>query len=248
MPLPIIGEQLYVLAKVDSTNTYAATQCKAGKASCGSVYFTHEQTQGRGQKGRKWVSEKSKNLLFSFVLDIETLPADKIFHLMQMASLGVYDYVSYHLTQRADIKIKWVNDIYVGDKKIAGILIDKIRVAQRKTAIIGIGCNLNQRDFSELPQHSVTSLCLEKQRSFTLLEELQYLLIFLQNRYEQLYRHSFSVLHEAYNAALYQKNKYIQMQSAGGLQTFLVKYIDPQGYLVAERGGVEKRYFYNHLE
>ncbi|WP_372949200.1 biotin--[acetyl-CoA-carboxylase] ligase [Mariniphaga sp.] len=138
---------LFILSDTDSTNNYANRLITEGKAKNGSVVLSHYQTNGRGQRGNTWESAPGKNLLASIVLFPKFLPPGKQFYLSKIASLALYDLLVKH-TQ--GVTVKWPNDIYVGNKKIAGILIEtSILGNQFHSAVVGIGLNLNQEIFSE---------------------------------------------------------------------------------------------------
>jgi len=109
-----------------------------------------EQTAGIGQRGNHWESERGKNLTFSIILKPTFLPIADQFQLTKSISLGIVDWLKIVLPQRHIVKIKWPNDIYVDRYKICGTLISvKISGNQIATAIIGIGININQTQFSD---------------------------------------------------------------------------------------------------
>lgn len=118
-----------------------------------------EQEAGRGQQGKKWESEAEKNLLASFLLYPSVHPT-KQFTVCQYISVGIAEFIK-EIFAIQNVYIKWSNDIYVGDKKVAGILIEHfIRGESINYTIAGIGMNINQTVF---PPHlpNPTSLCLE---------------------------------------------------------------------------------------
>lgn len=111
-----------------------------------TAIMTDFQSFGRGREKNRWHSEAGKNLLCSLYLKIN-LKADKHFLITIAASLAVYD-----LLRNIGIKskIKWPNDMYAGDKKIAGILIENSLMRDSITdTIIGIGLNVNQTKFPQ---------------------------------------------------------------------------------------------------
>lgn len=127
-----------------------------------SVIAVRCQTRGRGQSTNTWLTNPSENLTFSIVLkNPEILPTEQI-AISQITALSVVDYLALH---GISAKIKLPNDIYVGTKKICGLLIEhSIRSNKIMWSIIGIGINVNQTVFpSSLP--NPTSIMLEKQKS-----------------------------------------------------------------------------------
>ena len=123
-----------------------------------SVIAVRCQTKGRGQRTNTWETEPGQNLTFSIVLkDLEILPSEQI-AISQITALSVVDFLESH---GIAAKIKLPNDIYVGTKKICGILIENsIRGGQITWSIIGIGINVNQTTFpASLP--NPTSILVE---------------------------------------------------------------------------------------
>jgi BirA family biotin operon repressor/biotin-[acetyl-CoA-carboxylase] ligase len=130
------------------------------------------QSCGRGQRGNSWLSEPGKNLLFSVLLKYSdglgnpalTPPvmAYDQFVISQMASLAVVDLLASH---DIEARIKWPNDIYVGDKKVCGMLIENtVRGKYLGASIIGIGLNINQRNF-DVTLPNPTSMILAREEN-----------------------------------------------------------------------------------
>ena len=158
------------LQSVDSTNEEAKRHIS--DIDNLSVLSAWEQTAGRGQRGNTWTSAPGENLMFSIVLKFSDkpdfgagsaclphFPAREQFVLNEITSLSVVDFLSLH---GISARIKWPNDIYVGSKKICGILIENsLRGSVVSSSIIGIGLNINQRNFNvNLP--NPTSMVIEK--------------------------------------------------------------------------------------
>ena len=132
---------IYHIAETTSTNDLAREE----RYGHGDVICAERQTAGRGQRGHTWTSPEGVNLLFSVVLCPTFLPAGEQFLLSQAVALALVDTLG---TCGIDARIKWTNDIYVGDMKICGILIENSFSANRiDRAIVGIGINVNQTEF-----------------------------------------------------------------------------------------------------
>jgi BirA family biotin operon repressor/biotin-[acetyl-CoA-carboxylase] ligase len=161
-PNILIGAPLIELSTIDSTNIYAMAQIKAGLAKSGSCYTADFQTNGKGQHGRVWESNKGQNLLSSYILELNTLdalknwtPADQIGFSAAIA-LGARAF--FAAFAGSETKIKKPNDIYFSDRKAGGILIENLVRGQEWTwAVIGIGMNINQTEFSPAALNSVSS-------------------------------------------------------------------------------------------
>ena len=191
----LIGRKIIHLEETDSTNNYLKNNFENGL-----LVFANAQTSGRGQRENKWISETGKNILMSFGLVPENLNVDMQFFLSKAVSLAVFDFLSKYIES---IKIKWPNDIYVKDKKIAGILIENSLKGSRISNIVaGIGININQDKFpatipNPISLKQITGLFYE-------LENLQKELIkHLNIRLQQLVSAQYTKLTEDYLRHLY---------------------------------------------
>lgn len=136
--------QLYI-DTVSSTNTHLKHLSTLLKLEDGSFVCAKYQTAGRGQRGNFWESGFDQNLLFSMVLNPTELRARSQFIISQLVSLAIRDVLQQYTS---DITIKWPNDIYWKESKIAGILIENEVIDNcLKLSVIGIGLNLNQEQF-----------------------------------------------------------------------------------------------------
>lgn len=134
---------------IESTNQYLQRLLDEGVDIMDNIVVADFQTSGKGQGKNVWQSEEGKNLLFSIALDMSFLKAENQFLLTQIVSVAMIDVLKNYLPENS-LFIKWPNDIYYNDKKIAGILIkNEIKGMMMGTSIIGIGLNVNQTDFDE---------------------------------------------------------------------------------------------------
>jgi BirA family transcriptional regulator, biotin operon repressor / biotin---[acetyl-CoA-carboxylase] ligase len=196
----IIGSNIGSISRVDSTNNYAAAQLLTKSLSEGFVVVATSQNVGRGQGQNQWESEPGKNLTFSIVLYPEFLEIRKQFELSKIISLGVLDFL---LSLGIKASVKWPNDIYLGDKKVAGILIENsIRGSKISSAIVGIGLNVNQQIFISNAPNPV-SLSQYTGLVYPLEEALNQLCGFLDARYQQLIQKDYGSIDNDYLANLY---------------------------------------------
>lgn len=133
-----------------STNSAARQLLAEQPLAHGSVVYTHRQTAGRGQRGNTWEAESGANVTMSLVLRPEWVKAAEQFFISEAVALGVASVVEESLSgcDHEGVTVKWPNDIYVGDRKVAGILIENsLQGASIETSIAGIGLNVNQREF-----------------------------------------------------------------------------------------------------
>ena len=134
---------------LDSTNSYLQNLLEEGCDVMDNIVVADYQTSGKGQGINVWESESGKNLLFSVALDMSFLRAEEQFLLTQIVSVAMVDALKRYLPDD-ELFIKWPNDIYFNDKKLAGILIkNEIKGMMLGTSIVGIGLNVNQTIFNE---------------------------------------------------------------------------------------------------
>ena len=134
---------------IESTNQYLQRLLDEGIDITDNIVVADFQTSGKGQGSNVWQSEDGMNLLFSIALDMSFLKAENQFLLTQMISVAMIDVLKKYLPEES-LFIKWPNDIYFNDKKIAGILIkNEIKGMMLGTSIIGIGLNVNQTYFDK---------------------------------------------------------------------------------------------------
>ena len=111
----------------------------------GLVIYTDFQSAGKGQPGNAWESSKGMNLLFSVMLHPIQVHMDELFLISQLVSVAIKNALDEYTT---NITIKWPNDIYWNDKKLAGILIENSLQGNKiMSVVIGIGLNVNQKLF-----------------------------------------------------------------------------------------------------
>lgn len=139
------------LEQVNSTNEYAISNMSTFDKREITVIYTYNQTKGKGQIGKSWFSGEGLNLCFSILYFPEDLNAADYFKVLMRISLSIRSMLKDELGIMT--KIKWPNDIYHGDKKLAGILIQNgINQKKMTYVLLGIGINVNSTKFpSDLP-------------------------------------------------------------------------------------------------
>lgn len=133
------------LEETASTNTYLRGMTDAPHAT---VIAARRQSAGRGQRGNTWESEPDANLTFSILVRPAGIPPVKQMAISRAVSLAIVRWLDRYLPDGMEASIKWPNDIYVGDRKICGILIEHVLTAGRiERTVIGAGININQKAF-----------------------------------------------------------------------------------------------------
>jgi BirA family biotin operon repressor/biotin-[acetyl-CoA-carboxylase] ligase len=155
-----IGHQFYFFDSIDSTNN----ECrKRSSEREGIVVLSEQQTAGRGRLGRQWVSPAGKGIWMSILLKPDLAP-NIVPQLTLVASAAVSEALERDKALQHQIKIKWPNDIVIGEKKVAGILTEmQISGEKIQSVILGIGINVNLQacDFPKVLWDQATSLYLE---------------------------------------------------------------------------------------
>ena len=212
----------------------------------GDVVWADFQTAGRGQRGHLWHSKRGENLTFSVVLEPTFLPIAEQFSVSEVVALSLVDMLSEY---GIGARIKWTNDIYVGDKKLVGILIEhSLAPTTLRRTIVGIGININQTEFdASLP--NPVSMAQLLGRELDAEEVLHCFLKHLQRNYATL-REMQNVLHERYNSLLYRLNEYHTYALPVG-EKFSAKILGtaPNGALrLEDRNGKTKDYLFKEVE
>lgn len=137
---------IYHLHNIDSTSIELRRRMSAEELPHGYCISADFQTNGHGQATNHWESEDSKNLLFSLFLRPTVISASEQFIITELVTLAIINALQDEIRQK--ITIKWPNDIYVGNHKLCGILIENALCGQTiDTCIVGIGININQELF-----------------------------------------------------------------------------------------------------
>ena len=191
------------LDAIDSTNSYLKKLLNKESLDDLTVVVSKHQTQGRGRNGNAWSNKPSLNLAFSIYKRFSGFEIDKKFMLNVISSISVYETLKkYNLF---DLTIKWPNDIMTADKKISGILIENnIRGNMIKHSVIGIGININQSEFKNLP--NATSIFIETGKLNSVEKIAQELQNTLEKNFDEFKTNEREILN-TYNRLLYRKNE-----------------------------------------
>jgi len=203
-----LGKDIISLPECHSTNDVAMQRYKQGLAHEGSIVITEKQTKGRGQRGNSWYSEPGKNLTFTLVLTPTYLDASEQFELNIIATLAIREVLGYY---SPDIKVKWPNDIVHDTQgKIGGMLIENI-ISNKgiECTFLGIGLNINQKEFSFPGPTSVANLAggeVDKEEIFKLIIKS------IENQYLKLKRGYKKTLRSEYLTHLYRYEEWARYE------------------------------------
>lgn len=234
---------IYHFDKLASTNDEAVKPTYAE----GDIVWADVQSAGRGQRGHKWESREGENITFSAIFEPTFLPATKQFLLSEVVALAVVDAMRYY---GVGARIKWTNDIYVGDRKLAGILIEhKLSGVNISRTIAGIGLNVNQLEFSaDLPNpvsmRQITRLELDCR------EVLERVAEKLMERYEMLRRGEEQQLQADYHELLYRRDAlHWYFLPDGKAFRGTIRGVEPSGALIVENEkGEQRSYLFKEIE
>lgn len=258
----MIGNKIVELDRVDSTNIYVNTILDRENPEEGTVFWAREQFAGKGQQGNKWESESGKNLTFTILLKPVFLAATRQFMLNKAIALGALDFVIAFLTNpftrerdqnsRKDVPavtIKWPNDIYVGDQKIGGILIEhKIMGKTISATLAGIGLNINQTRFApEIP--NPVSLIHFLRREVELTGALNAVCRSIDRRYQTLQDACFASLSSEFNQHLLGYEQWRNYLCDGVVFEGKIAGVDDPGRLIIEsRDGILHHFGHKEVE
>ena len=236
------------MQEVDSTNTFLKGM-KACEDDTLIVAVADFQTAGRGQVGNSWFSSKGENMLFSLLIYPTEIPANEQFIISRIVSLAIKN----TLDQFADdIRIKWPNDIYWKDKKIAGILIENdLTGSQISQSIIGIGININQEEFHSSAPNPVSLRQITKKETdrMEVLNSVLEHIIDLYSRIENRETDIITKIQEYYLKAQYRKEGYHPYCDAKGEFTAKLIRVEPDGHLILkDKNGSLRKYAFKEVK
>ncbi|MGL4292221.1 MAG: biotin--[acetyl-CoA-carboxylase] ligase [Bacteroidales bacterium] len=235
------------LEQTHSTNNYLRHLVEATRSTEeGTVVWADFQSAGRGQQGNTWESEPSKNLLFTLLLCPQEIKARDQFVISQVVSLGIIDVLN---ELREGFSIKWPNDIYFGNKKVAGILIENDLSGQTlHHSYIGIGLNVNQEVFlSDAPNPiSLFQITNEKLNREVLLEKiLNKVIHYYMMALEEKQIH----IQKLYMDRLFRNKGFHSYAESGRHFLARISHIHPAGHMtLVDENGKEKTYDFKEVE
>ena len=241
------GKLIKYLPSCHSTNDIAVQMIQSENMVFeGTVIITDNQTAGRGQRGNIWEASSGENLTFSLILKPNFLKASNQFQLNVAISMGVFDFLSEFIDE--NLSVKWSNDIYHGDKKMGGILIENsLQGYQIGHSIIGIGININQLEFNNLRATSLRNIT-QNPLKYDLSEILKRLLENLEKNYLKIKNNNYESLKIKYLSNLFRFQKYHYFKRNG--QQFLGKItgVDETGKLGIKTDGYVNYFDFKEVE
>lgn len=256
------------LGDVTSTNDFLRSYRPVGPERQITLVTAEYQTAGRGAGTNGWESERGKNLLFSMLVHPRHIPADRMFVLSEILSLSILEgLVPQKLNFQFSIfnlpfTIKWPNDIYWGDKKLCGMLIENELQGDRiERCVMGAGININQTEFAfdrtriDDSQKSVrkvaepTSLALITGETLERRFVLEQIMENFTRYYEWTEQGREKELHEMYLSHLYRRGEMARFHDEKGDFCGRIVDVEPTGHLIIEdEAGQMRRYGFKEVE
>lgn len=231
--------------QVSSTNSYLSDLIKQGNASCDTIVIADYQTDGRGQEDNGWESKRGENLLLSWLIRPAVLSASEQFMISKVVSLALIDHLDAYVGNAC---IKWPNDILIGNRKIAGILIEHTILGNSILhSVAGIGLNINQADFPSF-HVPATSLYKETGRQYDLEKQMRKLIRALYNRLSQLQEGQSTLLDNDYVEHLFRYRQRVVFKSGKNHFEATVEGINEFGQLLLKESGRTRSYNFGEVQ
>ena len=244
-------ESIIRLETIDSTNSYLRDEaCNLWKKIEHEdlvVVTAKHQTAGRGQRGNTWSSNAGENLLFSILVRPGTaLHVARQFFLSQATAVALHDAMQQY---GIDVRLKWPNDIYAGNRKLAGILLElDYSGTYVEQAIIGIGLNVNQQTFPMMDRIPV-SMKMLKERDFIPDDILDTILGSFEHYYQELRNGNGGTIAAEYTKLLLglgEERTFVDKESR--FQA-VIEGVENDGHLLIRRNdGTLQRYAFKEIE
>ncbi|MCM1151339.1 MAG: biotin--[acetyl-CoA-carboxylase] ligase [Alistipes sp.] len=229
------------------TTTSTNDEARDTRYRHGDVVWAERQTAGRGQRGHAWSSAEGENLTFTLVLEPRFLPVNEQFLLSEAVALALVDTFA---ACGIETRIKWTNDIYAGDRKIVGMLIEhNCSGPTLARTIVGIGINVNQTEFDPALPNPVSMAQLTG-RMFDREEVLALFLERCRSRYGQLERGEKEVMQEEYRNCMYRLGERHTYRIYGrGEIEGIIEGVRPTGELLLRHAdGTPGEYLFGQIE
>ncbi len=237
-------QNLIILESVDSTNNYAMALAQNGQANNGDAAFAVHQTMGKGTRGKEWQSNKGENIIISILAEMQWQPAYQQFPLSVAVALGCFELVLKYVKEK--VTIKWPNDIFIGDSKAGGILIENILKGNLwQWAVIGIGININQDEFkNEIIEATSLKQVTGKQHDvITLAKELHEIVL---KKIQMLRSGKYKEMLKEYNENLFCKKEKVRLKKENVVFETTIVEVTSGGELITY-DAIERKFHFGEI-
>jgi len=242
-------KRFIVLSTVESTNNYAMAKLHAGLVESGFCFLSLEQTAGKGQRGKLWFSNAAENITMSTVFPLWHRVSANVsgfpFVISAAMALACYDFIKdYNIPS---LSIKWPNDIYSGDRKAAGILIENVyQGSSWEWTVVGTGVNVNQKQFPDTAINPI-SFSMVTGQTYDPIKLARKLHSHLVERFEQLSSSDSTMILDEYNAKLYKKGQQVKLRKDNATFNARIERVNKYGELITF-AGLERRFQSGEVE
>lgn len=241
-----MARKFFWTEKTDSTNIWAKEQAKknGGAELNGALFLAEEQTAGRGRFGRVWTSPAGQNAYMTLLLWKPETALENTSQLTLVMGLSVAQAAGNLTGQKAGIK--WPNDVVISGKKICGILTEmQIKDMAPEFVLIGVGVNINQREFPEEISDKATSLSLESGKSLDRMMVIAEIMKCFEKNYELFLKtQNLSLLKQDYEDLLLNKDQQVRILEKECESRGTARGITEQGELLVEdENGMVRKIF-----
>ncbi len=236
------NKKIHYYEELDSTNVKAIELAGDG-AEHGTIVAADRQTKGRGRRGRSWESPAGENICMSIVLRPQCQPNQAPMLTLVMA------YSVAEIIKRQgfpNVQIKWPNDIIISGKKVCGILTEmQLDGSEMTSVIVGVGINVNTKQFSEELEDKATSLFLESGRVFERKSIIEQIAAYFEQVYQEFVKkYDLSFFQTSYNSMLVNVGSEVRVLEPGNEYTAFACGIDEKGELIVRTHSGEEKKIY----
>ena len=233
--------------EVDSTNNYIKNLISSGFSLPGfTLAVTQNQTAGRGMRGNSWKTQPGKNVIFSLLCHPDFLMANRQFLMSEIIALSICHACAEYVD---DVSVKWPNDIYCGDEKVCGILIEcDLNGKYVSNCILGCGVNVNQAEFeSDIPHP--TSLMLKSGKVIDREEVLASIIMHFCKYYIMAENGDLDAIDKEYFSSLYRRVGIHRFEDESGVFNATIERVEPSGHmLLRDEAGLLRRYEFKEVK
>jgi BirA family biotin operon repressor/biotin-[acetyl-CoA-carboxylase] ligase len=232
--IPAPSGPFIILSSVESTNNYAMAKLHEIMLEPGTSFMAVEQTAGRGQRGKTWHAKPGQNITMSTVYPVAaSFSGEHVltypFVISAVAALACYDFIKAF--KIPEIFIKWPNDVYISDRKAAGILIENVYSGSKlQWTVIGTGININQTDFTS-PELKAGSIGAATGLKLNVREQALRFKNLLSKRFSSLQSTTSLQIMEEYNDLLYKKDQEVRLKKENIVFTSTIVDVSADGQL-----------------
>lgn len=245
-PTSFVGKNTKYLETCTSTNLIGFKEALENHLPDGFAWIAGHQTEGKGQRGNQWFALPDENLLVTYLLRPTNPQAIHQFYLSKAISIGllkgVQNWAKNTLMEELPIKIKWPNDLYIEEKKLAGILIENnFQSGKWNFSIVGIGININQTEFINLRANSIKKWT-KSPNTIDIRDIFNSISIEIEKYYQLFQSNNFEELDKIYHQYLFRNQSTALFEDDNGVFLGKIIQVNPNGNLVIEKSNEIKVY------